>query len=267
MAAMLRVPLLTLDMGAVFTGVVGGSEQRVREALQLAEECAPCVVRIEEIEKALSGSGSSNMSDGGTTNRVFQTILNWLQEKDSPVYVVATANSVEQLPPELLRKGRFDEIFFVDLPVESERVEIFKIHLRKWAGLTEEQIDTFDTQLLASRTENFSGAEIEALIKDSLYTAVSEHEAAGTLADFCFTDTHICDTIGVGGVRTFRILYDSESRRLNELRNMARTSWANASTHDSEPISSNAGSSVDSTAISNEFFDSDETSFGALDSV
>jgi SpoVK/Ycf46/Vps4 family AAA+-type ATPase len=254
MASMLRVPLLTLDMGAVFTGIVGGSEQKVREAIQLAEECAPCVLRIEEIEKALSGSGSSNFSDGGTTNRVFQTILNWLQEKESPVYVVSTANAVDQLPPELLRKGRFDEIFFVDLPVASEREEIFAIHLSKWAGLSEEQIAEIDLSLLASRTVNFSGAEIEALIKDSLYAAVSEHEAAGTLAQFQFTEQHICDTIGTGDQRTFRILYDSEEQRLSALRSMARTSWANASSHDAETTSGSTTGITQDHVVAEDFF-------------
>jgi SpoVK/Ycf46/Vps4 family AAA+-type ATPase len=266
MASMLNVPLLTLDMGAVFTGIVGGSEQRVREALQLAEDCAPCVMRIEEIEKALSGSGSSNMSDGGTTNRVFQTILNWLQEKEKPVFVVATANAVEQLPSELLRKGRFDEIFFVDLPVASEREEIFRIHLRKWAGLTDDQItERFDLAALAARTQNFSGAEIEALIKDSLYGAVSEFANAGNISEFEFTDTHIHGTIGVDGTRTFRILYDSEAARLNNLRETARTSWANASTHASEtgPVGS-TGNSVLSTSddIADDFFSEDTDEIG-----
>lgn len=233
MASMLNVPLLTLDMGAVFTGIVGGSEQRVREAIQLAEDCAPCVMRIEEIEKALSGSGSSNMSDGGTTNRVFQTVLNWLQEKEKAVFVVATANDVAQLPPELLRKGRFDEIFFVDLPVLEERVDILRIHLRKSAGLTDEQIDTqFDLIELARKTDKFSGAEIEALVKRALLSAVFSHRNDGTLADFSFNNQHIYDTIGPDGSRTFKILADSEVEKLNNLRNIARSSWMSASSYE-----------------------------------
>lgn len=263
MASMLRVPLLTLDMGAIFTGIVGGSEQRVREALQLAEECAPCVLRIEEIEKALSGSGSSNMSDGGTTNRVFQTILNWLQEKESPVYVVATANAVDQLPPELLRKGRFDEIFFVDLPVASERAEIFRIHLRKWAGLTTEEIeDRFDVEELGELTPNFSGAEIEALIKDSLYRAVSQADADGTLGEFAFTQDHIRGTIGSEGNRTFRILFDSEAEKLNALRAVARTSWSNASAFAYEAMPESGVASVSDGSVASDFFASDLDSLG-----
>lgn len=261
MASMLRVPLLTLDMGAVFTGIVGGSEQRIREAIQLAEDCAPCVMRIEEIEKALSGSGSSNMSDGGTTNRVFQTILNWLQEKESPVFVVATANDVRQLPPELLRKGRFDEIFFVDLPVEAERESIFDIHLKKWAGLTEEQIKkNFDLKALAAATPNFSGAEIEALIKDSLYEAVSDWQRNGMKGKFSFTGKHVLATIG-DGERVFRILYDSEADRLDELRGMARVSWANASDFEGEKLSTSSNADevmpTSEDAMADDFFNDD----------
>lgn len=235
MASMLNIPLLTLDMGAVFTKTVGGSEERIRTSLQLAEECAPCVLRIEEIEKALSGSGSSDQSDGGTTNRVFQTILNWLQEKTAPVFVVATANAVEQLPPELLRKGRFDNIFFVDLPVKSEREEIFRIHLRKAIGLTDEQIDdTMNLSRLAERTENFSGAEIESLIKDSLYKAVSYFNDNKQLSEFRFTEDFIHDTIGPNNSRTYRILYDSEKEKLEALRSKSKESWENASSFEYE---------------------------------
>jgi SpoVK/Ycf46/Vps4 family AAA+-type ATPase len=265
MASMLRVPLLTLDMGAVFTGIVGGSEQRIREAIQLAEDCAPCVMRIEEIEKALSGSGSSNMSDGGTTNRVFQTILNWLQEKESPVFVVATANDVRQLPPELLRKGRFDEIFFVDLPVEEEREAIFDIHLKKWAGLSEDQIKkNFDLKMLAGKCDNFSGAEIEALIKDSLYEAVSEWKRNGMKGKFAFTDKHVIATIGEGPEREFRILYDSEAERLDDLRAMARVSWANASDFEGEKLTTKqsdaaVAATISEDSMADDFFDSDLT--------
>jgi SpoVK/Ycf46/Vps4 family AAA+-type ATPase len=256
MASMLGVPLLTLDMGAVFTGLVGGSESRVREALQLAEECAPCVMRIEEIEKALSGSGSSNFSDGGTTNRVFQTVLNWLQEHDKPVFVVATANDISQLPPELLRKGRFDEIFFVDIPVANERIEIFRIHLRKWAGLTDKQIDAnFDLEKLALDTPNFSGAEIEALIKASLYSAVSQHDKDGTLDKFDFTPQHIHDTIYRDNVRTFKILFDSEAERLGELRKIATANWLSASSY--KTSKADIVMPKKSNSISDDFFSED----------
>ena len=130
-AQLWRLPLLRLDVGRIFAGLVGSSEQNIRRAIQMAETVAPCVLWIDEIEKGLSGVQSSGMSDAGVTARIFGTLNTWMQEKTKPVFVVATANDISQLPPELLRKGRFDEIFFVDLPSEGERREIFEIHLRK----------------------------------------------------------------------------------------------------------------------------------------
>ena len=125
------MPLLRLDIGKVFQGLVGSSEDNIRKAIATAEAVAPCVLWIDEIEKGLSGVQSSGATDGGVTSRIFSTILTWMQEKMSPVFVVATANNINLLPPELLRKGRFDEIFFVDLPNEEERKKIFEIHLVK----------------------------------------------------------------------------------------------------------------------------------------
>ena len=130
-AQLWRLPLLRLDVGRIYSGIVGSSEQNIRRALQMAETVAPCVLWIDEIEKGLAGVQSSAMSDAGVTARIFGTINTWMQEKTKPVFVVATANDISQLPPELLRKGRFDEIFFVDLPAAEERKEIFEIHLRR----------------------------------------------------------------------------------------------------------------------------------------
>ena len=124
-------PLLKLDMGKIFGGIVGQSEQNIREALKIAEAISPSILWIDEIEKGMSGISSSGSTDGGTTARVLGTFLTWMQEKYKPVFVVATANDISQLPPELLRKGRVDEIFFVDLPTEEEREEIIKIHLKR----------------------------------------------------------------------------------------------------------------------------------------
>ena len=126
-----RLPLLRLDVGRIFAGLVGSSEQNMRRAIQMAETVSPCVLWLDEIEKGLAGLQSSGLADAGVTARVFATLNTWMQEKIKPVFVVATANDISQLPPELLRKGRFDEIFFVDLPVESERRDIFAIHLGK----------------------------------------------------------------------------------------------------------------------------------------
>lgn len=128
-SSMWHLPLLKLDMGKIFSGIVGSSEENMRQAIATAEALAPCILWIDEIEKGLSGTGGNE--DGGTSSRVFGTFLTWMQEKKSHVFVVATANNIESLPPELLRKGRFDEIFFVDLPTKKERMEIFRIHLDK----------------------------------------------------------------------------------------------------------------------------------------
>ena len=126
-----RLPLLRLDVGRLFASLVGSSEENLRQAIKVAESIAPVVLWVDEIEKGFSGVGSSNVSDAGTAARVFGSFVTWLQEKQKPVFVIATANDVSQLPPELVRKGRFDEIFFVDLPTAHERVDIWRIHLIK----------------------------------------------------------------------------------------------------------------------------------------
>ena len=156
-ASQWALPLLRLDIGRVFGGLVGSCEENLRRAIRVAESAAPAVLWIDEIDKALSGSASSNVSDGGTTARVLGTFLTWLQEKTAPVFVVATANRVEGLPPELLRKGRFDEIFFIDLPDAAERAEILRIHLRRRGR----EPERFDVAAVAAQAEQFSGAELE----------------------------------------------------------------------------------------------------------
>ena len=158
-------PLVRLDVGRLYSKMVGETEANVRRALALAEAVAPVVLWIDELEKGLSGVGSSDSTDGGTSSRLFGTILTWLQEKEAPVFVVATANDIEALPPEVLRKGRFDEIFFVDLPAPEERRQIFAIHLRKRGS----DPDAFDLDLLADSSEGFSGAEIEQSIIEAMF--------------------------------------------------------------------------------------------------
>lgn len=165
--ALWKLPLLRLDIGKVFAGLVGASEENMRKAIRVAESVAPCILWLDELEKGLSGTQSSGSSDGGTTARVFSTFLTWLQEKTVPVFVVATANNVESLPPELLRKGRFDEIFFIDLPSRDERAEIFRIHLAK----RHRDPSGFDLERLAHVTAGFSGAEIEQVVVEALYEA------------------------------------------------------------------------------------------------
>ena len=162
-----QLPLLRFDMGRMFGSLVGSSEENVRRAIAVAESIAPAVLWVDEIDKAFSGSQSSGVTDGGTTARVFGTFVTWLSEKSAPVFVVATANDVSQLPPELLRKGRLDEIFYVDLPLEEERAEIFRIHLAKRNRNPEE----FDLPALAAASPEFSGAEIEEAIISALYDA------------------------------------------------------------------------------------------------
>jgi hypothetical protein len=162
-----QLPLLRFDMGRMFGSLVGSSEENVRRAIAVAESIAPTVLWVDEIDKALVGSQSSGVTDGGTTARVFGTFLTWLSEKTAPVFVVATANDVSQLPPELLRKGRLDEIFYVDLPSADERVEIFRIHLSKRGR----NPDKFDLAALVGVSSDFSGAEIEEAIISALYDA------------------------------------------------------------------------------------------------
>jgi SpoVK/Ycf46/Vps4 family AAA+-type ATPase len=162
-----EMPLLRLDVGKIFAGLVGSSEENIRQVIHTAEAIAPAILWIDEIEKGFSGTGSSNMSDGGTTSRVFGSFITWLQEKRSPVFVIATANNVSQLPPELLRKGRFDEIFFCDLPSADERKQIFDIHIRK----KNRDPSGFELDRLVSATGDFSGAEVEQAVVAALYDA------------------------------------------------------------------------------------------------
>lgn len=167
-----KLPLLRLDVGKVFSSLVGSSEENVRRAIQTAESIAPSILWLDELEKGFSGMQSSGMSDAGTSARVFGTFITWLQEKTSPVFVVATANNISILPPELLRKGRFDEIFFVDLPNAVERKEIFKIHLQK----RHRDPSLFDLDELSNLTKGYSGAEIEQIIISALYDAFDEND-------------------------------------------------------------------------------------------
>jgi SpoVK/Ycf46/Vps4 family AAA+-type ATPase len=162
-----QLPLLRFDVGRMFGSYVGSSEENIRRAIAVAESIAPAILWVDEIDKAFAGAQSSGASDGGTTARVFGTFLTWLSEKKAPVFVVATANDISQLPPELLRKGRLDEIFFVDLPSPEERMEVFRIHLAKRGR----DAAKFDLTQLALASEKFSGAEIEEAINSALYDA------------------------------------------------------------------------------------------------
>lgn len=161
------MPLLKLDAGRIFGSLVGESERNTRTVIQVAEAIAPCVLWIDEIDKAFSGTQSSGKTDGGTTSRVFGTFLTWLQDKTSPVFVVATANDVSKLDAALLRKGRFDEMFFTDLPSLSEREEIFRIHLKR-AGI---KISNAGIKQAAEACNEYTGSEIEAIVIAARYAA------------------------------------------------------------------------------------------------
>ncbi len=171
-AKVFGIPLLKLDAGRIFASLVGQSESNLRSVIQTAEVIAPCVLWIDELEKAFAGSKSSGSTDGGTSARVFGSFLSWMQEKKSPVFVVATANDVSQLPPELLRKGRWDELFFVDLPNQSERASIWEIQIEKHGRDPQE----FDLVQLARITEGFTGSEIENVFLDAMYAAFDEEK-------------------------------------------------------------------------------------------
>jgi ATP-dependent 26S proteasome regulatory subunit len=171
-----QLPLLRFDMGRMFGSLMGSSEENVRRAIAVAESIAPAVLWVDEIDKAFAGASGSGLADGGTTARVIGTLLTWLAEKTAPVFVVATANDISQLPPELLRKGRLDELFYVDLPTEAERREILQIHLRKRGR----DPVKFHLAPLIEASREFSGAEVEEAIISALYDAFYARQELAT---------------------------------------------------------------------------------------
>lgn len=180
-----NLPLLRLDIGTLFEGLVGSSERNMRNVIQTAEAMAPCVLWIDEIEKAFAGIGSSG--DSGVSTRIFGTFLTWMQEKEKFVFVAATANRTDSLPPELMRKGRFDEIFFIDLPTKLERKVILNIHLKKRLNKPEicGDLEVNDALInkLVDMTEGFTGSELEQLVITALFEAFGEKRSV-TLDDF-----------------------------------------------------------------------------------
>jgi len=174
-----QLPLLKLDVGKLFGGIVGESESRLRQMINVAETISPCILWIDEIDKAFSNTESKG--DSGTSNRVLATFTSWLSEKTKPVFVISTANNIDLLPLEIIRKGRFDEIFFLDLPKKEEREEIFKIHLQEFRPNSWE---SFNYSLLAQSSDLFSGAEIRQSIIEGMYHAFYEKREFGT-DDIC----------------------------------------------------------------------------------
>lgn len=196
-ASVFEIPLLRLDAGKLFGSLVGQSEANFRSAIATAEAISPCVLWIDELEKGFAGSKSSGASDGGTSSRVFGSFLNWMQEKTAPVFVVATANDISQLPPEMLRKGRFDEIFFVDLPSQKEREQIWQIQIAKYGRKPED----FDLIQLARITDGLTGSEIEAVFMEALYSAFaasrepSDLDIAGVMTEFTSLSETMAESI------------------------------------------------------------------------
>ena len=165
-----KLPLLRLDFGRLFASLIGQSESRVRKMIKIAEALSPCVLWVDEIDKAFAGAQSNG--DSGTTSRVLGTFITWLSEKTSPVFVVATANYIELIPPEILRKGRFDEMFFLDLPTREERESIFNVHLERFRPGTTSR---FQLRLISDLSRQFSGAEIEQVVIEAMRLGFNEN--------------------------------------------------------------------------------------------
>ena len=168
-ASLFNLPLVRLDVGRLLGKYVGESESNMRQALALAEAISPCVLWVDEIEKAFAGAGANDGNE--VTTRLFGQFLTWMQEKKSTVFIVATANDVTHLPPEFLRKGRFDELFFVDLPNVAERQKILEIHLKKRHKWT----PGINTAVLAEQTDGFNGADLESIVKDTIERTFVEY--------------------------------------------------------------------------------------------
>jgi len=210
--------MLRLDVGRIFGSLVGQSEENIRKAISVAESVAPCILWADELEKGFSGMSGSGVGDSGTTARVFATFLTWMQEKTSPVFLIATANDVTKLPPEMLRKGRFDEIFFVDLPDATEREHIFAIHLRK----RNRSPGDYDLRKLADLTRGFSGAEIEQVVVGALFSAFDAKE---TLKQE-YLETEAATQVPLSKMM---------EEEINELRNWAQLRTRPASNREDDP--------------------------------
>ena len=211
-----QLPLLKLDVGKLFGGIVGESESRLRQMIEVSETLAPCILWIDEIDKAFSINESNG--DSGTSNRVLATFISWLSEKTKPVFVVATANNVDRLPLEIIRKGRFDEIFFLDLPQKQEREQIFKIHIQEFRPNSWE---CFNYKQLAQLSDSFSGAEIRQSVIEGMYQAFYEKREVTT------------EDISLA-LKEFIPLANLESNQMSKLKNWATSGQIRLAS--SEPI-------------------------------
>ena len=216
-----KMPLLRLDFGKIFGGIVGESESNIRETIKIAESLSPCILWIDEIEKGLSGMKGTG--DSGTSARVFGTFLTWMQEKESEVFVVATANDISSLPPELLRKGRFDEIFFVDLPTIEERKEILKIHLKN----VNQEINNLNIDKLAEHSKGFSGAELEEVVNEALFTIFDTNSSTKPI----LKTRDLLDTL-----EKIYPLSQTMDERIKSLRNWAKSRTKLASKYEPEQL-------------------------------
>jgi len=239
-----KMPLLRLDFGKVFGGIVGESESNIREAIKIAESLSPCVLWIDEIEKGLSGLKSNG--DSGTSARVFGTFLTWMQEKKSEVFVLATANDISALPKELLRKGRFDEIFFVDLPTKQEREEIIKIHLKN----VDQEEKNLNIDKLAQISQGFSGAELEEVVNEALFNIFDAESNSKPILK-------TKDLIEV--IENFYPLSKTlDIKELEKIRKIAKTRYKPASKHEPESLVSDNKNLKFKQEKYNNIFDEDE---------
>ena len=216
-----QLPLLKLDVGKLFGGIVGESESRLRQMIEVSETLSPCILWIDEIDKAFN-SGESQ-GDSGTSSRVLGTFLSWLSEKTKPVFVVATANNVDLLPLELIRKGRFDEIFFLDLPRKQERAQIFEIHIKEFRPKT---WDVFDYLKLAKLSESFSGAEIRQSIIESMYEAFYEKREF-TTEDICSSLKELIPLAQLENKQTLKLQSWASSGRIRSASSKSKNIYIN----------------------------------------
>ena len=203
-----QLPLLKLDVGKLFGGIVGESESRLRQMITVSETISPCILWIDEIDKAFSINESKG--DSGTSNRVLATFISWLSEKTKPVFVVATANNVDLLPLEIIRKGRFDEIFFLDLPQRQEREQIYQIHIQEFRPNTWK---SFDYEKLAQLSESFSGAEIKQSIIEAMYHAFYEQREF-TTDDICLALNELIPLAQLESSQTIKLQNWASSGRI-----------------------------------------------------
>ena len=203
-----QLPLLKLDVGKLFGGIVGESESRLRQMIEVAETLSPCILWIDEIDKAFTNIESKG--DSGTSNRILGTFISWLSEKTKPVFVVATANNVDVLPLEIIRKGRFDEIFFLDLPQTQEREQIFQIHIQEFRPNTWK---SFDYEKLAQLSESFSGAEIKQSIIEAMYLAFYEQREF-TTEDICLALNELIPLAQLESTQTIKLQNWASSGRI-----------------------------------------------------